>query len=77
MRNRYWLLKYLENKTGQKEEAVVLYKRQNNYQILIKEYMIECSLPLSSGIGLKPQDLIQITIQHVNARKDLLCVFMG
>ena len=77
MRNRYWLLKYLENKTGQKEEAIVLYRRNNSYQILIKEYMIECSLPLSSGISLKPQDLIQITIQHVNARKDLLCVFMG
>lgn len=76
-RNRYWLLKYLENKIGQKEEAIVLYKRKNNYQILIKEYMIECNLPLSSGIELKPKDLIQITIQHVNARKDLFSVFMG
>jgi len=76
-RQRYWLLKYLEKKIGQKEEAVVLYKRRNNYQILISEYMIECDLPLSSGIDLKPEDLIQITIQHANARRNLLSVFMG
>jgi len=76
-RHRYWLLKYLEKRIGQKEEAVVLYKRRNNYQILISEYMIEHDLPASSGIDLHPEDLIQVTIQHVNARKQVLSVFMG
>jgi exoribonuclease-2 len=76
-RHRYWLLKYLEKRIGQKEEAVVLYKKRNTYHIVISEYMIECELPLSSGIDLKPEDLIQITIQHVNARKNVLSVFMG
>jgi exoribonuclease II len=76
-RNRYWLLKYLEKQFGQKEEAVVLYKKRNNYQIILKEYMIECELPLSSGIELKPEDLIQVTMQHANARKDVLSVYMG
>jgi exoribonuclease-2 len=76
-RQRYWLLKYLEQKIGQKEDALVLYKKRSNYQILLTEYMIECDLPLSSGIDLKPEDMIQITIQHVSARKDVLSVFMG
>ncbi len=76
-RHRYWLLKYLEKRIGQKEEAVVLYKKRNTCQILISEYMIECDLPLSSGIDLKPEDLIQITIQHANARRNALSVFMG
>lgn len=76
-RHRYWLLKYLEKQIGQKEEAIVLYRKRNNYQIILKEYMIECELPLSSGIELKPEDLIQVTIQHANARKDVLSVFMG
>ena len=44
-RNRYWLLKYLEKKTGQREEAIVLGRRRNAYQVLMKEYLIECSLP--------------------------------
>ena len=76
-RHRYWLLKYLEKHIGQKEEAIVLYKKRNNYQILLTEYLIECELPLSSGISLKPEDLIQVTIQHANARKEVVSVFMG
>jgi len=70
-------LKYLEKRIGQKEEAIVLYKKRSTYQILISEYMIEQDLPASSGINLHPEDLIQVTIQHVNARKDVLSVFMG
>jgi len=76
-RHRYWLLKYLETRINQKEEAVVLFKRKNGYQALMKEYMTECELPVSSGIDLKPEDLIQIRLQHVNARKDVLSVYMG
>jgi exoribonuclease-2 len=76
-RHRYWLLKHLEKRVGQKDEAIVLYKRRNGYQILLPEYMIECELPISSGIELKPEDYIQVTIQHVSARRDSLSVFMG
>ena len=76
-RNRYWLLKHLEGRIGSKEEAIVLQRRRNAYSILLKAYMIECPLPQSSGIDLKPEDLVQVTIQHVNARNNTLSVFMG
>ncbi len=76
-RKRYWLLKYLEKRKGQKEEAIVLSRLRNKYLALITEYMIECTIPISSGFNLKPEDIIQVTIQHVNARKDILTVYMG
>jgi exoribonuclease II len=76
-RNRYWLLKYLEGRVGQKEEAIVIMKRRNNYIVLLTGYIIESTLPLSMGIELKPETLVQVTIQHVNARKDILTVFLG
>jgi len=76
-RNRYWLLKHLEGRIGEKEEAIVLQRRRNSYAILLKAYMIECAMPLSSGIALKAEDLIQVTIQHVNARRNILSVFLG
>ena len=76
-RNRYWLLKYLEGRMGQREEAMVLYRRRSNYIVLIPDYMIECELPASGRLDLKPEDLIQIKIQHVDARRDILSVFMG
>jgi len=76
-RNRYWLLKYLEGRIGQKEEAIVIMKRRNNYIVLLTGYMIESALPLSMGIDLKPETLIQVTVQHVDARKGVLTVFLG
>jgi len=76
-RNRYWLLKYLEKRVGQKEEAIVLNKRRNGYMALLGEYMIECQLPAQPSVTLKPEDLVQVTIQHVNARNDALSVFIS
>ena len=76
-RHRYWLLKYLEGKIGQKEVAIVLTRRRNYYSVLLTDYMIECNLPVSSGLSLKPEDLVQVTIQHVSAVKDLISVFIG
>lgn len=76
-RVRYWLLKYLENKTGQKEDGVILYKRGDYYQILIPEYMLECNVSQSGMNNLKPETLITVTIQNVDARKDIFSVFIG
>jgi exoribonuclease-2 len=76
-RHRYWLLKYLEQRIGEKEEAIVLKKQRNYYQILLSNYMIECDLPVSGGFVLKPEDLIQVTIQNVRARDAQIVVYIG
>ena len=76
-RHRYWLLKYLEQRIGEKEEAIVLKKQRNHYQILLSNYMIECDLPISGGFVLKPEDLIQVTIQNVRAREEQIAVYIG
>ncbi len=73
-RKRYWLLRYLEGRIGEKEEALVLGKRKNGCQVLLTEYLIECILSVPPGISLKPEDTIQVSIQDVNARKDLLTI---
>ncbi|MFO7557954.1 MAG: ribonuclease catalytic domain-containing protein [Desulfobacterales bacterium] len=77
MRHRYWLLKILEEQTGQKKEAIVLDKRRDEYIVVLTEIMLECKLSQSSGTSLKPGDLIQITIQHADAQNDILSIFMG
>ncbi|RJQ84117.1 MAG: RNB domain-containing ribonuclease [Desulfobacteraceae bacterium] len=76
-RHRYWLLKYLESRIGSKLEAVVLNKRREGYVILIPEYLIECMLVGAENITLKPEDLIQVTVQHVNARNEVITVYLG
>jgi exoribonuclease-2 len=76
-RQRYWLMKILENRIGKKEEAQVLMKRRNGYVVLLSAYMIECLLSGAEGIKLKPEDLIRSTVQHANARNDILTVYLG
>ncbi len=75
-RNRYWLLKYLENRIGKREKALVLYSRRNNVRIIITEYMLECDLPLDGRMSLDPEDQIYVKIQHANARRDILAVYL-
>jgi exoribonuclease-2 len=74
-RQRYWLLKHLEPLTGSRIDALVLAKRRNSYQVLLKAYLLEANLPLPPASQLKPEDLVQVTIQHVNARKGALAIF--
>ena len=76
-RQRYWLLRYLERRIGQKEEAIVLVRRRHSYQVLLTDYMLECDLPITGGFELKPEDLIQVTIQNVSARKDVVSLTIG
>ena len=76
-RHRYWLLRHLEGRIGGKEEAIVLQRRRAGCLVLIPEYMIECELPLSGGMSLHPEDLVQVTIQHVDARRDIFSIFLG
>lgn len=76
-RQRYWVLKYMEGRIGKKEEAQVLGRRREGYTILLLNYMLETTLSGAENITLKPEDLIQITIQHVNARNDVLTVYLG
>jgi len=76
-RHRYWLLKYLQSRIGKKEEALVLYKRRDGYMILLQNYMLECRLSGAEAFTLRPEDLVRVTLQHVNARNDVLTVVLG
>lgn len=74
-RKRYWIIKYLEAMRGNTYEALVLDCYRDHYNVLLKEFMLETKLP-SSGIKLKYGDVIQVTIQHADARRDQLSLFV-
>lgn len=73
-RKRYWLLKLLEAMRGDSINALVLECHRDHYNILLKEFMLEARLP-SSGLKLKQGDAIQVTVQHVDARRNQLSLF--
>ena len=76
-RHRYWVLRHLEERIGEKTEAIILYRKRSSYLILLTDYLIECDLPGDRGPELKPEDLVQVTFQRVDARKDALNVYLG
>jgi len=73
-RKRYWLIKYLEGMRGAGFEGLVLDCHRDYYNVLIKEFMIEARLP-SSGFKLKHGDIVQVTVQHADARRNQLTLF--
>ena len=77
LRHRYWLLKYLEKQIGCKVEATVLMKRRMGVQVLLNDCLIECDMAAPPGLDLKPEDLVQVTIQSVDARKDEIVLSLG
>ena len=71
--------KDLENREKIKkkqDEILVLEKRRDYYSVLIIDFMIELRLT-TSWSNLKVKDMITVTIQHADARKNLLSVFPG
>ena len=73
-RKRYWLIKHLESMRGGSFETLVLDCHRDYYNILIKELMMEARLP-HSGLKLKVGDILQVTIQHADARRNQLSLF--
>ena len=73
-RKRYWLIKHLESMRGSSFETLVLDCHRDYYNILIKELMMEARLP-HSGLKLKVGDILHVTIQHADARRNQLSLF--
>ncbi len=74
-RKRFWIIKYLESVKGQEFESLVLDKHRDFYIVLIKEFMLEARMP-ASGLKFKHGDIVRITIQHADARRDQLSLFV-
>ncbi len=74
LRRRYWILKYLETMQGKEFDTLVLESHRDFCVVLLKDFMLESKLP-SGGYNMRPGDLVQVTIQHVNARRDQISLF--
>jgi exoribonuclease-2 len=76
-RHRYWLLKHLESRTGTREEAIVLGRWRRATHVLLPAFMLECELQGTGAAEIKAEEMVQVTVQHVDARREMLTVFMA
>ncbi|RJX35865.1 MAG: RNB domain-containing ribonuclease [Desulfarculus sp.] len=73
-RQRYWLLKWLEERTGQTLPGVVMERQMRRWQLLLTDIMLLCTVPSQGAPSLAPGQEVGILIERVDAFEDVLRV---
>jgi exoribonuclease-2 len=76
-RLRYWLLKYLSGKVGQKFEALVLESLPHRYRLMLPEMLLELFLSAPATLKLSPGDHLLVRLDRVSPREDLVKVSLA
>jgi exoribonuclease-2 len=71
-RLRYWLLKYLSGRVGQKMEALVLETMPHRQRVLLPQLLLEGGLSSPASMRLKPGDLVRVRLDKALPREDQL-----
>lgn len=71
-RQRYFLLRHLEQRKGEQFQAVVLYQFPKFYLVQICELGLNAALSITGGMSLHPHDRVIIKIEKVYPREDKL-----
>ena len=76
-RLRYWLLKYLSQRLGQKMQALVLEHYPNRYRLLLPDILLETDMPSPSGRQFHPGETILIRLDRSIPHEDILKVSLA
>ncbi len=71
-RQRYFLLKYFEQRKNRELESIVLHRFPKFHLVQFKEYGVNAALNSTGGLVLKPYDRAIVRIEKINAREDKL-----
>jgi exoribonuclease-2 len=70
MRLRYWLLKYLAGRVGQKLEALVVEVMPHRSRLILPELLLDMPFTAPASLRLKPGDLVKVRLDKVVPRED-------
>jgi len=70
LRLRYWLLKYLAGRVGQKLEALVVEALPHRYRLLLPDLLLDVPFAAPATLRLKPGDLVSLRLDKVSPRED-------
>jgi exoribonuclease-2 len=76
-RLRYWLLKYLAARVGQKKEALVLEATPHHYRLLFPDLLLEVLLAAPATLKLTPGDTILVRLNRVLPREDQIKISLA
>jgi exoribonuclease II len=76
-RLRYWLLKYLAARLGQKKEALVLESLPHRYRLIFPDLLLELFMAAPAGLRLSPGDIVLVRLDRVSPREDQIKVSLA
>jgi exoribonuclease-2 len=71
-RHRFWILRYLEPKQGEKVNALVLHRGPQRISLLLTDCLFDVDLPPNPAFPVNPGDMVKIRIARVNALDNVL-----
>jgi exoribonuclease-2 len=77
LRLRYWLLKYLAGKVGQKLEALVVEALPHRSRLLLPDILLDVPFTTPATLRLKPGDLVQVRLDRVAPRENQIKVSLA
>jgi exoribonuclease-2 len=73
-RQRYWLLKWLDERRDEKHPALVMEYQTRRWQLLLTEVMMLTTIPNQPGLSLEPGQKVVVKIEKADAFFDQLRV---
>jgi exoribonuclease-2 len=74
VRQRYWLLRWLEARQGQMLPALVMERQIKRWQVLLTDVMMLTTIPAEAGQAFEPGAAVQVKIAKADAFYDQLRV---
>jgi exoribonuclease-2 len=74
LRQRYWILKYLEAKTGERVPATVITRGPKRVHLFLEEFMLDVDLPLNPTFKVSAGDTVLIKLAKVDSLSNIFKV---
>jgi exoribonuclease-2 len=74
LRQRYWILKHLEAKTGERVPATVITRGPKRVHLFLEEFMLDVDLPLNPTFKVSAGDTVLIKLAKVDSLSNIFKV---
>lgn len=71
-RHRYWILRYLEQKLGERVSALVVKRGPKKINMLLRDCLFDIDLPPNPAFPVDSGDVVKVRIARVNALDNIL-----
>lgn len=71
-RHRFWLLRYLESRQGERVNGLVISRGPKGIKLLLTDCLLDIDMPVNPAFPVDPGDTVRIKIARVNALDNIL-----